>query len=72
MKYCSAECQQRGAPQHNTLCSTFKDFQQRQSDDHYRAIYFPADEPKPRFIWLLMDGGRGFQFVNDDDLAQYV
>ncbi|EAT83025.1 hypothetical protein SNOG_09760 [Parastagonospora nodorum SN15] len=57
---------------HNTLCGTFQNFQQRPSDDHYRSIYFPPNETRPRFIWLLWTGTRGGQFPDSDDLARYV
>jgi len=70
--YCSEKCKNEDAEQHNTICSTFKDFQNRPSDKHFRALYFPADEPKPRFIWLLMDGDRLTWKPSPDDLAQYV
>jgi hypothetical protein len=72
IKYCSAACQRLDADQHNTLCSTFKDFQHRPSENHYRAIYFPTNEPKPRFIWLRMRGRRGHEKVDENHLAQYV
>jgi hypothetical protein len=72
MKYCSTTCQQRDAAQHNTICSTFQDFQQRPSNQHYRSIYFPTNAESPRFIWLRMNRDRGHHSVNDGDLAQYV
>jgi hypothetical protein len=72
MQYCSTSCQQRDATQHNTLCSTFQNFQQRPTPNHYRSIYFPVNESQPRFIWLFFNGSRGPQNVNDADLAQYV
>jgi hypothetical protein len=72
MQYCSERCLQRDSEQHNTLCSTFQDFQQRPSDKHYRSIYFPPDNLRPRFIWLQMTGGRGAHNVDDTDLARYV
>jgi hypothetical protein len=72
MQYCSAACQQRDATQHNTLCSTFQNFQQRPTPNHYRSIYFPVNKNQPRFIWLLFDGDRGYHNFNDADLAQYV
>jgi hypothetical protein len=72
IKYCSVECQLRDSPQHHTLCSTFKDFQQRPSEKHYRAILFPFAELKPRFIWQLIDGDRGYHTPNKEDLSQYL
>tara|TARA_R110002003_G_scaffold1193_1_gene22740 strand:- start:15860 stop:16423 length:564 start_codon:yes stop_codon:yes gene_type:complete len=72
MEYCSQECQQHDLAQHSTLCSSFKNFQQRPSDQHYRAIYFPINGTNPEFIWLRMDGTRGDHQVTDAELAQYV
>ncbi|KAJ5063618.1 major facilitator superfamily domain-containing protein [Bipolaris maydis] len=72
MKYCSVTCQQRDAAQHSMLCSTFQDFQERPSPNHFRSIYFPVDELNPRFIWLRMMGTRGSHVVDDEDLSQYV
>jgi hypothetical protein len=72
IKYCTAACQQRDATQHNTLCTTFSNFQQRPTAKHYRSIYFPANKSQPRFIWLLFSGERGHQNVDRDDLARYV
>lgn len=72
IKYCSPACEKLDADQHNTLCSTFKDFQIRPTVNSYRAIYFPTEEPKPRFIWLRMTGRRGYQKVDQGDLARYV
>lgn len=72
MKYSSTACQERDAVLHSPLCSTFKDFQWRPRPDHFRSIYFPVDEFRPRFIWLRLNGGRGFHIVDDDDLSQYV
>jgi hypothetical protein len=72
IRYCSVTCQQKDAAQHDILCGTFKDFQDRPSAKHFRAIYFPADDPKPRFILLLMDKTSGYLKPNLDDLTQYV
>jgi hypothetical protein len=63
---------QRDSEQHNTLCSTFQDFQQRPSEDHYRSIYFPPNQLRPRFIWLRINRDRGGQRVDNDHLARYV
>jgi hypothetical protein len=68
MKYCSQQCLQRDSPQHDMLCSTFVDFQVRPSDKNYRAIYFPPNELRPRFIWLLKTGERGGQSIDLDDI----
>jgi hypothetical protein len=72
MQYCSKPCQERDSAQHIMLCSTFKDFQDRPTPEHYRSIYFPPNETSPRFIWLLITGDRGGQNVDSADLACYV
>jgi hypothetical protein len=72
IKHCSQQCMQRDSEQHNTLCSTFQDFQQRPNENHYRSIYFPPNAFRPRFIWLRINGDRGGQRVDDEDLARYV
>jgi hypothetical protein len=59
MKQCSQQCLQCDSPQHDMLCSTFKDFQVRPGDKHYRAIYFPPNELRSRFICLFKSGERG-------------
>ncbi|USP79575.1 uncharacterized protein yc1106_06849 [Curvularia clavata] len=71
MQYCCAECQESDAPLHNTICTSFANFQERPSPYHYRAILFDAYEVRPRFIWLLIDGMRGIQDVNKDDWSRY-
>ncbi|KAK5118688.1 hypothetical protein LTR85_007894 [Meristemomyces frigidus] len=67
VKYCSLECQMADLPAHQHLCKTFKAFQQRPSceyehafrsvwaegqPDMVRAVYFPVDEEKPRWVWI--------------------
>lgn len=37
---------------HKVLCKSFADFKERPSEDVRRAIFFPENEDKPRFIWL--------------------
>jgi hypothetical protein len=64
--------QQRDAKQHNTLYSTFWDFQQRSSPNYYRCIYFPVDESQPCFTWLLFDGDRGSHHPNHADLVHHA
>jgi hypothetical protein len=40
-------------PVHKILCSTFKAFGiEKAPPDHYRGIFFPEREDKPRFVWV--------------------
>ncbi|KAF1849080.1 uncharacterized protein K460DRAFT_278315, partial [Cucurbitaria berberidis CBS 394.84] len=63
-RYCSKLCRKRAWKKHKLLCSIFKEFSddKRPTPMHRRAIYFPVDDDKPRFIWLEFE--RRF----DDDL----
>lgn len=54
-RYCSKLCQERDWSYHKLLCKTFKDFQERLSKQFYRAILFPVNETRPRFIWFEID-----------------
>lgn len=72
IQYCSTTCQDNDAPQHNTLCATFKDFQDRPSDDHYRAIHFPVDGDNPRFVWIKYSSQRDSHAIDPAELAPYV
>lgn len=53
-RYCSKACQKVDWHTHKLLCPTFSDFDasNRATDEQFRAILFPVDEEKPKFIWL--------------------
>ncbi|KAI0400890.1 hypothetical protein F4802DRAFT_469005 [Xylaria palmicola] len=52
--YCSRECQKADYPTHKLLCADFAsiDITTRPAPHHIRAIFFPANQTKPRFVWL--------------------
>ncbi|PYH91590.1 hypothetical protein BO71DRAFT_486109 [Aspergillus ellipticus CBS 707.79] len=50
--YCSAECQRKDFSSHKLLCAQFSALPARPSPNHKRAILFPAEEAKPRMIWV--------------------
>lgn len=53
IKYSSKACQKGDWLVHKLVCKTFKDFLiTRPTSEHDSAIYFPADEDSPRFVWL--------------------
>jgi hypothetical protein len=57
MPYCSAECQKSDWRIHKLVCKSLKAFSDsdrpHQEDMEYRrAIYFPENEDRPRFIWI--------------------
>ena len=51
-RYCSAECQRNDWKQHKSVCAAFSTLTERPSPNHIRAILFPVDEDKPRFVWI--------------------
>ncbi|KAK8210657.1 hypothetical protein IWZ01DRAFT_287130 [Phyllosticta capitalensis] len=52
--YCSTACQKADWVTHKLLCRPFSEFDvlTRPSPQHYRAIFFPEEEQKPKLIWL--------------------
>lgn len=52
ISYCSKGCQLTDLTSHKLLCRYIKDYQEPPSPDSRRAVLFPDEEAKPRFIWL--------------------
>lgn len=50
--YCSKKCQRNDWNTHKLLCASMKDFLTAPVEDVKRAIFFPADEDAPRFVWV--------------------
>lgn len=53
-RYCSPTCQRNDWRSHKLLCAAFSSFETstRPSDEHFRAIFFPVDEEKPKLVWV--------------------
>ncbi len=53
-RYCSKVCQKGDWSTHKLLCATFSRFDEpsRPTEEHFRAIFFPVNDGKPKFIWL--------------------
>ena len=69
--YCSVECQETDEQAHNLLCSDFAHFAEPPTDglDKRRAIFFPANEGKPKFVWLDVEDDYAEKKL---DLAGYL
>ena len=51
-RYCSPECQQTDWSSHSLLCSQYSAHTDRPDPSYKRAILFPPNEVKPKFIWV--------------------
>ncbi|KAF2820473.1 hypothetical protein CC86DRAFT_113524 [Ophiobolus disseminans] len=51
-RYCSTQCQKQDWKQHKIICGAFQALEERPSPKHIRAILFPIDDDKPRFVWI--------------------
>ncbi|KAI1118697.1 hypothetical protein F5Y14DRAFT_399420 [Nemania sp. NC0429] len=60
-RYCSEECQNKDWPVHQLLCNDLSGMP-RPSNNHYAAILFPAQEAKPRLIWIEQYARAGYYF----------
>lgn len=52
IKYCSKECQVADWKTHKLLCAHLKEFSTAPVKGMRRAILFPADSAKPKFVWI--------------------
>lgn len=69
-RYCSTACQRDDWPTHKLLCAIFSNFDasSRPTDQHFRAIFFPVDDLKPRVVWLQ---GKWFNDEDNDENSRY-
>lgn len=72
--YCSKECQVADWKTHKLLCAHFKEFSTAPAKDMRRAILFPADSDKPKFVWIAtvwnpsvgLENSDAERFIRDD------
>ncbi|MCJ1468422.1 hypothetical protein MMC07_007050 [Pseudocyphellaria aurata] len=70
-RYCWIPCQLDDWPTHKLLCAIFSNFDasSRPTDQHFRAIFFPVDDRKPRVVWLQgewEDDEKGGRYQHND------
>lgn len=74
ISYCSKECQVADWKTHKLLCAHLKEFSTAPVKGMRRAILFPADSAKPKFVWVatVWSPSLGFEksdaekFIGDD------
>lgn len=65
MMWCSPNCRSQERETHQLVCSQYHEVDdgQRPDKDHFRALWFPAHDNRPQWIWLRTRrtrlGGRG-------------
>jgi hypothetical protein len=67
MSYCSTACQQRDAEQHNTLCSTFQDFQMYANNQpHNQSLQTMMGTLAARWRGGYMGHALKYTYADDD------
>ncbi|KAK6429391.1 hypothetical protein LTR95_014465 [Oleoguttula sp. CCFEE 5521] len=51
IKYCGLKCQKEIWSDHKLICKQRSEMPPRPSDNHFLALFFPADQPHPRLLW---------------------